>query len=608
MTRAARFTGAWRFAAAGLVLCVLGAAVFGAVRMVYGVRPAYVHIRWAMPVSDEARPEIERRYRLSAGEEREGRTRGYYLTDLSRANIRAMVTDPAIEDTHYINRQAFRIWRTAPRAPYTGWGAPAAPLALDALAMLLLAAGSALVALAFIERRLPAPLRARLHAVSPWRWLHARIPEASAESVALFRIAFGSCLVAFFVLNPVSSEWVVSAARAPRLPGLVAPAMRVFEAAPSVADWLRPWLVFWGTLFVLGAMARVSFIMVTVGALAWALIYTSTVGAHAVSALMITLLCLVWSRWGDAWSIDAWQRRTPRAAAAIGREYGYTIWIPGFVLGVTLAAAAASKLRESGLAWILNGTVKYHFLSDSSQALVDWGLRLGTHYNLAVLFSFFAVAVEGLIVVGALSRSPRLRLATGVAAASLLAGFALFQGLVWPAWWLLVLSFLPWRAMTALLAKRPVSPLAFTSTAHPRLAAVQAALVLTIAAGQIVVSAARVEVDPLLSTYDMYSTTYSSPEDYTAKSGMSYWLVVQLADGTSESCRVDRRDVDGLSTESPDLASVTAVAADCLGRSVPLRSLTVEGRHREVDWDAWRFAGDVLRQPIGRPIVFESGR
>jgi len=361
--------------------------------------------------------------------------------------------------------------------------------------------------------------------------------------------------------------------------------------------------VIWGALFVAGAFARTSFVMVTAGALAWALIYTSKVGAHAVSALMVTMLCLVWSRWGDAWSVDAWRRRTP-APPRSGREYGYTVWMPGFVLGVTLAAAAVAKLRESGLAWVLNGTVKYHFLSDSPQALVDWGLRIGTHPNLAVLLSFGAVAIEALIVVGACCRSTRIRLATGAAAASLLAGFALFQGLIWPAWWILLLSFVPWSALATLPNWTSATAVRHV-TQRSSLAAVQLAVILVVVAEQLVVTAARAELDPIMSTYDMYSTTYSSPEDYVAKAGMSYWVVAQLADGTSDSCRVDRRDVDRLTHAGDDAGAVRGVLAQCLGRPATVTSISLEGRRRSVDWREWRLASEE-RVAIAGPIAIGS--
>ena len=91
------------------------------------------------------------------------------------------------------------------------------------------------------------------------------------------------------------------------------------------------------------------------------------------------------------------QRGTPK-------EYGYTVWVPGLVLGVVFAAAAVAKLRDAGVAWILNGTVKYHFLSDSVQAMVDWGLWIGRHHWLSVLLSFGAIAIETLVIVGVAAR------------------------------------------------------------------------------------------------------------------------------------------------------------------------------------------------------------
>ena len=102
----------------------------------------------------------------------------------------------------------------------------------------------------------------------------------------------------------------------------------------------------------------------------------------------MTLLFLTWSRWGDAWSVDAWLRRDRPTRSVAPQEYGYTVWMPSLILGVVFLASAEVKLEESGLAWIYNGTVKYHFLSDSPDAVVDWGLRLGSLPWLAVFLSF----------------------------------------------------------------------------------------------------------------------------------------------------------------------------------------------------------------------------
>ena len=102
----------------GVVLWALGGAAYGTLRLTYGQRPAYVHVRWAPMADSASQGQIERAYDLTRGELREGRTWGYYLTDVSRDNIRGLVENPAVEDTHQIHRTAFRIWRTAPRSAY----------------------------------------------------------------------------------------------------------------------------------------------------------------------------------------------------------------------------------------------------------------------------------------------------------------------------------------------------------------------------------------------------------------------------------------------------------------------------------------------------------
>ena len=60
---------------------------------------------------------MEQQYALALIEPREDRTYGYALTDRSRENIRTLVLDPAVEDTHQIHRTAFRVGFFAPRLP-----------------------------------------------------------------------------------------------------------------------------------------------------------------------------------------------------------------------------------------------------------------------------------------------------------------------------------------------------------------------------------------------------------------------------------------------------------------------------------------------------------
>jgi len=104
----------------GVILLLASAATYGTLRLTYGERPAYVHVRWAPSVDDSTREQLERVHSLTRAELREGRTWSYYLTDLSRDNIERLITNPAAEDTHNLHRTAFRVWRTAPRGPYLG--------------------------------------------------------------------------------------------------------------------------------------------------------------------------------------------------------------------------------------------------------------------------------------------------------------------------------------------------------------------------------------------------------------------------------------------------------------------------------------------------------
>lgn len=133
----------------GVLLLVAAGAAFGVLRVTYGQRPAYVHVRWAPTVDAIARTQMEQRHSLTRGEIREGTTWGYYATDLSRTNLRDLVQSAAVEDTHNIHRTAFRIWRTAPRGDYLGtrpaWIASVLELLIPgclALGVILLAVGA----------------------------------------------------------------------------------------------------------------------------------------------------------------------------------------------------------------------------------------------------------------------------------------------------------------------------------------------------------------------------------------------------------------------------------------------------------------------------------
>lgn len=591
-----RRTSAWLLLI-GAAFTVGAVGTYVVLRAAFGDRPAHINVRWSAATTPDLQHRLERQYHLTYGQPTEGRTVSYDLTDLSRNNIRAMVLDPNVEDTHYIHRTAYRIWRFAPRSKYHDRGEKWGPLLEATMVGLGFVAALAFV-LAATERVLPPRLATRIPlrnvfirpreaVASVLRSIAGRIPAGSAEQVAAFRVVFGFALLALFLDQRVGPASVLQSTNVltPLHRWLIAP----FAGAPMLTQWVLPWLFCWTTLFILGAASRVSYLMLTFGACAWATLMTTRLGYHIVSALLVALLCLIPSRWGDAWAVDAWWRRRHRRApvtATSAQEYGYTLWIPGVVIGVVFAAAAVAKLHESGIAWILNGTVKYHFLSDAAAAPLDWGLRVGLYPKLAIALSFFAILIESTVVFGAFARRYVYRAIAGMAAVALLSGFALFQGLFWPAWWLLLLSFLPWHWM--LRESPPVQSRNRFPLDVARLRP-QVLVVIVLIAQQLIVSGLSLEAGPALSTYGMYSNTYDSPEAYESQSTTSYWLMA--SDGRQ--CNVSEDAARAVA--SAGSGSRNAPARDAVQRcfgTTDLSGVEAEQRRARIDWQRWRPAGE----------------
>ena len=594
-----RRTSAWLLLV-GVAFAVGAVATYSALRGAFGDRPARINVRWSSATTPDVQHRLEAQYHLTYGQRTEGRTFSYDLTDLSQNNIRAMVLDGNVEDTHYIHRTAYRIWRFAPRTKYHDRGEKWGPF-LEATVLLLGLIAAIAFGLAASERGLPPRLAARIPlrtvfirpgdaAAALLRSIAGRIPAGSAEQVAVFRMVFGVALVALFLQQRVAPAFVSQSANAltPLHEWLLAP----FVRAPSVTLWILPWLLFWSVLFIVGAASRFSYVMLTVGAFAWATVMTTRLGYHMVSALLVALLCLIPSRWGDAWSVDAWWRRRhlrlpPRTGSP--QEYGYTIWMPGVVVGVIFAAAAIAKIHESGIAWILNGTVKYHFLSDAASAPLDWGLQVGLYPKLAVALSFAAILIESTIVLGSFARRYRYRAIAGIAGILLLSGFALFQGLFWPAWWLLLISFLPWHRFVRRSLPAQSATAAPAEVGRMRL---QPLIVIVFVAQQLIVSALSLEAGPAVSTYGMYSNTYDSPEAYESQSTTSYWLT--SSDGGQ--CSVSEGAARAVASARSGAGSASASSARdavlrCFG-TTDVSRVEAEQRRARIDWKRWRPAGE----------------
>ncbi len=88
-------------------LALAALLVLAAALVDIAIIPPRVTVRWRDDLSAAERVALEERYRLGSGQLSEGTTWRYELLDRSRDNVRAVVNDPAVSDTGYIDRPNF---------------------------------------------------------------------------------------------------------------------------------------------------------------------------------------------------------------------------------------------------------------------------------------------------------------------------------------------------------------------------------------------------------------------------------------------------------------------------------------------------------------------
>jgi hypothetical protein len=604
-----------------------------AARQLAGPPGVLVHVRWDETVDDAGREMLESRFRLLDGERLDERTWRYDLVDPSRDNIRALIESSAVEDTHHIDRPNYSAELTAAttarRGRFPAYGQLMVTMA-DVLAATFAAAAFVITAMGLFlgvpplqalrlafghaqswreratrrigtaAQRIPSGLTRPLVAAA--RFVERGIPEIDASTAGLFRIVFGLVLLGYFAWYRVDSSWLNDAFD-PEIEGAVhAFVIEWLRGRPVVADLVTPWLLTFGTAFTLGLFTRLSYTLFVIGVIGWAYLAMSIESTHPHAALVLTLVALLPSRWGDARSLDSWRHRISRDEGSQTRrslQYGYTVWVPTLTFGVTFAAAAWAKLTvpASWTTWILNGSIKYHIVSDSAGAPLDWGLELLRYPALAVAVSFGAVAIEALVLTAAFVRDERYKLAMGVAATALFAGIGLLMGIAWPGWWIPLLGFLPWQRWSTRF--QPIGALPpihapnrlFTGRT---LTALQFAFVAGVAGQQLVVSALRVERAPMFSWYDMYSRSYSGPEDFNASIAPEYQIFVESDRGRVQlRCSPHEEFVRDFSAALSDAveprARVWRSLRGCGADLSNVRSVTLEGRVRKFDWDRLEF-------------------
>jgi hypothetical protein len=543
-----------------------------------------VHVRWQTSVDQATRLKLEERFQLAAGTREEGQTWRYDLRDTSQNNVRAIVSDPSVADTHHIDRRADEVSsdtertsrpeRLPIRTASVLQGADLAALICVVFAIWPRAGGRSGAAKRQTAAGGPRQMPGRV-LQSLTRWLAPWIPHLDGGALGAFRIALG----AGFVWVALSRELTAQPLGQQQHRALIdLDFVHRLAATEAACTTVEMSMLIAALLFAAGVFARMSYTAFVAAFAVSTLMTLERTSAHDLGLPLVTFLgwlTVPWSAGRDA---------PPQ------RAYGFAIWWPGLTVGVALLAAAYWKLHQSGLEWITEGAVKYHFIADSANAHVDWGLRVAANPTLAVLLSAGAIVVEAAFIANIFVRGPWTRLAMGAMGAGLFVALYLFQGIYWPAWHVLFLAFLPWPLLntSASTASEPARAMSLRTA--------QALVVVMLLAVQGYASASGKEAEPLMSHFPMYAHNYASTTDFEAslRPRMTRVLAV-TADGRDISAELSSL-VDNDRFLLMDLAEQTSV------RPISLS----ERAHRDRSLLCERFAQTI--GPVPEEVTFAIER
>jgi hypothetical protein len=467
-----------------------------------------VNVRWAPSVDNSTRRQLESEYSLKLLQPNSERTFVYRLGNTSRGNIRSLVQDARVEDTHGIDRALFSV--PAPRVTL-------ARRYLDEhedLAEQLSAAFSWTNALV-----LAAALIAWRASRSPRvvAFLARGVPPLSTTGLGLYRFALGIALIAVVLKyndlpdTPFPRElhrgvdWFANWSW-----------VHTLATRPDIVSWITPISVVLLIAFAVGFSARPAYIAFLILLTVHVLVVLQHKSAHDWGLPLVTLWGLAVVPWSGGLGVDGWRqpRRTRRG------DYGFALWFPGLMIGLAFLAAAYAKLDSSGLDWVTGGAVKYHFIEDSRQAPTTWGLWVAARPSIAVAMSAAAILIEATLILHVLFRRAWVRAAFGVAGLALLVGFRVLQGVVWTQWWVLFLCFVPWEAIAARLSRVHVPAPAHGGISPLGRAAIIVATLMIVV--QVFASAHRFEAEPFVSDYGMYSWTWRSRDAFDRQMARKY--------------------------------------------------------------------------------------
>jgi hypothetical protein len=221
---------------------------------------------------------------------------------------------------------------------------------------------------------------------------------------------------------------------------------------PSAIAWVQ---IVWKVslaLSALGFLSRPAMVVAfATGAYLMGLPHNFGQTQHFDTLIVFASGALALSRAGDAVSIDALlaARNGPRRPAPAW-EYTWPIRFVWVAMALIFCAAGLSKLRHSGLDWILSDNLsllllrqQYH-LSDG-EPLTDWGVWVANHPLVVRGMAAAAVTIETLFPLALFSRIARAVLVPGGLA--FLVGIRVLMGPTFEQFMMCYVFWIPWHRL-----------------------------------------------------------------------------------------------------------------------------------------------------------------
>lgn len=286
------------------------------------------------------------------------------------------------------------------------------------------------------------------------RWNHFWFAPSAPSNLGLCRVVFFGAMVVLALLTH-SGLWA----------GMPAPfwqPITLFEmfgipvaSAGTLALLDRVWLVSL-VLSCVGLFTRGSTVVAfIVGAYLLGLPHNFGKTHHSDTILLLSLCVLAVSRCGDAWSLDRVLAKRRSGASPSPRpsaEYTWPIHLVWTLMAIVFFSAGVSKLRESGLDWILSENLRYTLLRHhySHVALIGLAPVIAQSLAFTKLMAAGSVALELSAPLALFSR--RLRLLIVPSLLMLQTGIWLLMGVSFAQYLAAYTFWIPWDGVARRIA------------------------------------------------------------------------------------------------------------------------------------------------------------